>query len=88
VPRSRPDSSERLPLSGRIHARPSRRVRIASVVFGVAVGAYVSQKLRAPLGFEAEDDTLLFWLFFLSVMALLSAVFLGAALLLASVRRR
>jgi hypothetical protein len=54
----------------------------------VIVGAYVSQKLQHPLGLDGDNDTLLFWAFFLSVMAVLSALFVGCVLLARSLRRR
>jgi multisubunit Na+/H+ antiporter MnhE subunit len=60
-------------------------LKIASVVFGVIFGAYVAQKLQGPLGLDGDDDTLLFWAFFLALMAVLSCAFAGAMLL---VRRR
>jgi hypothetical protein len=47
-------------------------LKIASVVFGVIFGAYVAQKLQGPLGLDGDDDTLLFWAFFLALMAVLS----------------
>jgi hypothetical protein len=58
------------------------------VIFGVIVGAYVSQKLQGPLGLDGENDTLLFWAFFLSVMALLTGAFIACAQLARSVRHR
>jgi hypothetical protein len=60
-------------------------LKISSVVFGVIFGAFVAQKLQAPLGLDGHNDTLLFWAFFLAVMAVLSCAFAGAMLL---VRRR
>jgi uncharacterized protein YneF (UPF0154 family) len=53
----------------------------AAVCFGVVFGAYVSQKLQAPLGLDARDKTAVFWLFFLVVMALLAGVFLAVTTL-------
>lgn len=63
-------------------------LKISSVVFGVVVGAYVAQKLQGPLGLDGDNDTLLFWAFFLSLMGILSCAFAGAMLLVRRRRRR
>jgi cytochrome c biogenesis factor len=68
--------------------RPSRGLKVWAAIFGVIFGAYVSQKLKGPLGFDADDGSLLFWAFFLSVMTLLAAAFMACALLARSVRQR
>jgi hypothetical protein len=54
----------------------------------VIVGAYVSQTLQRPLGLDGENDTLLFWAFFLSVMALLAGALIACAQLARSVGHR
>jgi hypothetical protein len=58
------------------------------VAFAVIAGAGVSQKLQHPLGLDGDNRTLLFWPFFLSVMAVLSALCVGWMLLARSLRRR
>jgi hypothetical protein len=63
-------------------------LKICAVVFGVIVEAYVSQKLQHPLGLDGDNDTLPFWAFFLSVIAVLSAGVVGCVLLARSLRRR
>jgi hypothetical protein len=82
------DAPER-PLSATARRRrASRGLKTWGVIFGVIVGAYVSQKLQRPLGLDGQNDTLLFWAFFLSVMALLAGAFVAFALLARSVRHR
>jgi hypothetical protein len=82
------DAPERPRFAPASRRRTSLGLRIWAALFGVIVGAYVSQKLRGPLGFDADDDTLLFWVFFLSVMALLAGAFIACVLLGRSVRHR
>ena len=76
-PRDRSSKS----LRGRLAVGPSRRLQVLSVVSGVIFGAYVAEKLRAPLGFGANHE-LLFWVFFLIVMAILALLFMCAGVLL------
>jgi hypothetical protein len=54
----------------------------------VIFGAYVAQKLRGPLGLDSDSDRLLFWAFFLALVAVLSYAFVGAVLLVRRRRRR
>jgi hypothetical protein len=63
----------------------SRGLRIAAVFFGVVFGAYVAQKLKAPLGF---GDGGLFLAFSLVVMAVVAMVLVAAALLVRAIHRR
>ncbi len=76
-PGDRPPKS----LRERLAVGPTRRVQVLSVVFGVIFGAYVAETLRAPLGFGADHE-LLFWVFFLIVMAILALLFMCAGVLL------
>jgi hypothetical protein len=76
------------PASARRASHVSRRLQPWAVVFGVIFGAYVARTLQSPLGLDDDNDTLLFWVFFLVVMAALAGAFLAAALLVRGVRRR
>jgi hypothetical protein len=59
----------------------SRSRKVTPVCFGVVVGAFVAQKLQAPLGLDARDKTAVFWLFFLVIMALLARLFIAVTTL-------
>jgi hypothetical protein len=59
----------------------SRRRKLLALFFGVVFGAYVAQKLQAPLGLGGENKTALFWAFSLAVMALLALLFLAVPML-------
>jgi len=65
----------------------SHRLKISAAFFGVIMGAYVSQKLQEPVGLDGDDETLLFWMFFLSVMGLAGGLLLGVVVLARTVRR-
>jgi hypothetical protein len=81
----RPDA----PTAPRPRAWPfSRRLTVWAVIFGVIVGASVSQRLQGPLGLDGNGDTLLFGAFVLAVMTLLSCGFLAAVLCARTVRRQ
>jgi hypothetical protein len=66
----------------------SRGLKVSAVCFGVVFGAYVAQKLQAPLDLNDDNDTAMFWAFSLMVMALLALLFIAGAMLGRGVRRR
>jgi hypothetical protein len=85
-PAEQPQSSTPLLQEG--PPRVSLALRIWAVVFGVIVGAYVSQKLQGPLGLDGDDHKLLFWAFFIWVMAGLAVAFVGGVLFARRLRGR
>jgi hypothetical protein len=66
----------------------SRRLTVIASCFGVVIGAYVAQKLQAPLGLDGHRDVAVFWMFSLVVMALLASLFIAGVKLARRVRTR